>query len=93
MMLESFSENVIQIILTSQDLARAEKSKFVELRHLWGGLIQNKKSSAGVILDKLKIQSELKLRLQRLPKRKIRDKCQEKADTRQAAESEVLRQS
>ena len=58
MMLESFSENVIQIILTSQDLARAEKSKFVELRHLWGGLIQNKKSSAGVILDKLKIQAK-----------------------------------
>ena len=48
----------MSIILTSQDLARAEKSKFVELRHLWGGLIQNKKSSAGVILDKLKIQGK-----------------------------------
>ena len=58
MMLESFSENVIQIILTSQNLARAEKSKFVELHHLWGGLVQNKKSSAGLILDKLKIQAK-----------------------------------
>ena len=44
--------------MTSQDLARAEKSKFVELHHLWWGLIQNKKSSAGVILDKLKIQAK-----------------------------------
>ena len=55
-MFEAFSENVIQLILTSQDLARSEKSQFVELQHIFGGLIHNKNSSAGLILDKLKIQ-------------------------------------
>ena len=53
-----FSENVIQIILTSQELARAENSQSVELHHLLGGLIHHKKSSAGVILEKLKIQKK-----------------------------------
>ena len=57
-MLEIFSENVIQIILTSQELARAENSKSVDLHHLLGGLIYHKKSSAGVILEKLKIQKK-----------------------------------
>ena len=57
-MREIYSENVIQIILTSQELARAENSQLVELHHLLGGLIHHKKSSAGVILEKLKIQKK-----------------------------------
>ena len=56
MISETFSENVIESILISQDLARAEKAKFVELHHILGSLILNKKSSAGVILSKLKFQ-------------------------------------
>ena len=58
MISETFSENVIESILISQDLARAEKAKFVELHHILGSLILNKKSSAGVILSKLKIQAK-----------------------------------
>ena len=57
-MYEKFSENAIKSIIISQDLARAEKSKFVELHHILGSLILNKKSSAGVILNKLKIQAK-----------------------------------
>ena len=57
-MREIFSENVIQIIMTSQELARAENSQSVELHHILGGLIHHKKSSAGVILEKLKIQKK-----------------------------------
>ena len=53
-----FSENVIQIILTSQELARAENSRSVELHHILRGLIHHKKSSAGIILEKLKIQEK-----------------------------------
>ena len=53
-----FSENVIQIILTSQELARAENSQSVELHHILRSLIYHKKSSAGVILEKLKIQEK-----------------------------------
>ena len=56
MISETFSENTIESILISQDLARAEKAKFVELHHILGSLILNKKSSAGVILKKLKFQ-------------------------------------
>ena len=56
MISETFSENTIESILISQDLARAEKAKFVELHHILGSLILNKKSSAGVILSKLKFQ-------------------------------------
>ena len=56
MISETFSENTIESILISQDLARAEKAKFVELHHILGSLILNKKSSAGVILGKLKFQ-------------------------------------
>ena len=56
MISETFSENVIESILIPQDLARAEKAKFVELHHILGSLILNKKSSAGVILSKLKFQ-------------------------------------
>ena len=33
-----FSENVIQIILTSQELARPENSQSVELHHILRGL-------------------------------------------------------
>ncbi len=58
MISETFSENTIQSILISQDLARAEKTKFVELHHILESLILNKKSSAGVILTKLKIQAK-----------------------------------
>ena len=50
-----FSENVIQIILTSQELARSENSQSVELHHILRGLIHHKKSSAGVILNRFKI--------------------------------------
>ena len=57
-MYEKFSENAIKSIIISQDLARADKSKFVELHHILGSLILNKKSSAGVILSKLKIQAK-----------------------------------
>ena len=53
-----FSENTIQSILISQDIARAEKTKFVELHHILDSLILNKKSSAGAILRKLKIQAK-----------------------------------
>ena len=55
---KKFSENVIQIILTSQELARVENSQSVELHHIMGGLIHHKKSSAGIILEKLKIQEK-----------------------------------
>ena len=36
-----FSENVIQIILTSQELARSENSQSVELHHILRGLIHH----------------------------------------------------
>ena len=58
MISETFSENTIESILISQDLERAEKAKFVELHHILGSLILNKKSSAGVILNKLNFQAE-----------------------------------
>ena len=58
MISETFSENIIKSIIISQDLARAEKSKFVELHHILESLILNKNSSAGVILRKLKIQAK-----------------------------------
>lgn len=57
-MYEQFSENAIRSIIISQDLARAEKSKFVELHHIIGSLILNKKSSAGVILNRFKIKGK-----------------------------------
>ena len=57
-MLEAFSENVIQSIVIAQDLARLENSEFVEFNHILEGLILNKRSSAGYILNKLKIQEK-----------------------------------
>ena len=44
--------------MTSQELARVENSQSVELHHILGGLIHHKKSSAGIILEKLKIQEK-----------------------------------
>ena len=58
MISEKFSEDAIKSIIISQDLARAEKSKFVKLHHILGSLILNKKSSAGLILFKLEIQAK-----------------------------------
>ena len=57
-MLEVFSENVIQSIVIAQDLARLENSEFVEFNHILEGLSLNKRSSAGYILNKLKIQEK-----------------------------------
>ena len=51
------SENVIQAIVISQDLARREKSAFVEVHHILGGLKQNKKSYAGNLLNKFNIDT------------------------------------
>ena len=58
MISEKFSEDAIKSIIISQDLARAEKSKFVELHHILASLMLNKKSSAGLILCKLEIQAK-----------------------------------
>ena len=44
--------------MTSQELARSENSQSVELHHILRGLIHHKKSSAGIILEKLKIQEK-----------------------------------
>ena len=43
MISEKFSEDAIKSIIISQDLARAEKSRFVDLHHILGSLILNKK--------------------------------------------------
>ena len=51
------SENSIQAIVIAQDLARSEKSEFVELHHILGGLKQNKKSYAANLLSKFNIDA------------------------------------
>ena len=51
------SKNSIQAIVIAQDLARLEKSEFVELHHILGGLKQNKKSYTANLLYKFNIDT------------------------------------